>query len=109
MDELRSRGWSEEQLKYALELAGGSPSRQMEVLRELEQEAQLNFAPWLEWMACDGSAAVSAWARAQLAGPYPAQHNLLRSQPQVVTAAFSDSEPNFPAAASLDAMQDSAE
>lgn len=55
---LRARGWPDEQLELASELATCSEARRIELIHEIAVRTDLNAKTWLLWMAEDGQPAV---------------------------------------------------
>lgn len=56
--ELRSRGWPDEHLEIALELATSSEQRRLELVHHVATRGDLNPRPWLLWMAESGQTEV---------------------------------------------------
>lgn len=91
--ELRDRGWSEDIVDCARQLAQGDSATQLSVLQRLDRERELDLRPWLEWMAVDGSAEVQAWSQARMDAA--ALDPVAPPLPQVVPASFaSPIDPN---------------
>lgn len=55
---LRARGWPDEQLALASDLATCSEARRLKLLHEIAANPQVNPRPWLLWMAEDAEPAV---------------------------------------------------